>query len=307
MNIGQIKFFTSAVELKSFSRVAKEQGVTVQAVSKAIINLERELGGDLFVRESRGGVSPTVFGQAFYEKACKALYCFEDLSGFAKSYFASPDEVVRLGLSSVPFPNYERTCAGLGAFLSKRLGAKVSMTLMSGESGLHALHAGEIDGLVSLGTALQEGLDRLPVGTVLPGVIFAADHPLAANGVVTVEQAAAYPLATSKELKGFNEMFVAMFTRKGISPVLYDVEDEGDFVRYLSERALVPCVALRDFAGDESVVTVRPVRSDSGELIPVTIDTLKDFKSPQYLKFESMFKALKEQGGFRIGSYVPTR
>ena len=50
MNIGQIRFFVSAVELGSFSRVAKQQSVTVQAVSKAIIGLETQLGNELFSR-----------------------------------------------------------------------------------------------------------------------------------------------------------------------------------------------------------------------------------------------------------------
>ena len=58
MNINQIKYFVSVFDHGSLSAAAKEQCVTVQAVSKALADLERELQSDLFVRQSRG-VSPT--------------------------------------------------------------------------------------------------------------------------------------------------------------------------------------------------------------------------------------------------------
>lgn len=45
----------------SFSGAAREANVTVQAVSKAIGELEAELGEPLFVRRSKGAV-PTAFG-----------------------------------------------------------------------------------------------------------------------------------------------------------------------------------------------------------------------------------------------------
>lgn len=61
VNIKQIKYFMSAAQHDSLSAAAKEQYVTVQAVSKAIADLERELGSQLFIRESRG-VKLTTFG-----------------------------------------------------------------------------------------------------------------------------------------------------------------------------------------------------------------------------------------------------
>ena len=64
LNIKQIRYFAAVVEHGSLSAAAKGQYVTVQAVSKAIADLERELGQSLFVRESRG-VHPTPFGKAF--------------------------------------------------------------------------------------------------------------------------------------------------------------------------------------------------------------------------------------------------
>ena len=58
MNIKQVKYFVGAVDKGSLSAAAKDLYVTVQAISKAIANLETELGGDLLERGCRG-VKPT--------------------------------------------------------------------------------------------------------------------------------------------------------------------------------------------------------------------------------------------------------
>ena len=49
MNISQLEYLVSAIHLGSYSRAAKEQFVTPQAVSKAIRTLESELGLKLIV------------------------------------------------------------------------------------------------------------------------------------------------------------------------------------------------------------------------------------------------------------------
>mgnify|MGYP002271203767 FL=1 len=54
LNIKQVRYFVAVFQSGSLSAAAKEQYVTVQAVSKAIADLERELKNELFVRESRG-------------------------------------------------------------------------------------------------------------------------------------------------------------------------------------------------------------------------------------------------------------
>lgn len=82
MNIKQVRYFVAVFQSGSLSAAAKEQYVTVQAVSKAIADLERELKNELFVRESRG-VHPTLFGKAFYVKAEPVLRSFDELEAFA--------------------------------------------------------------------------------------------------------------------------------------------------------------------------------------------------------------------------------
>lgn len=105
MDIRQIRYFVHAVEGKSLSAAAKRQFVTVQAVSKAISELEHELGIQLLTRGNHG-VKPTAVGVAFYERARKTLTNFDELDDFTKHFPTSRDnEHMSIALCSPSFAN----------------------------------------------------------------------------------------------------------------------------------------------------------------------------------------------------------
>lgn len=62
MNIKQVRYVCAIMDLGSFSAAAAHEGVSVQAVSKAMAELESSLGGPLFERRS-AGVVPTALGR----------------------------------------------------------------------------------------------------------------------------------------------------------------------------------------------------------------------------------------------------
>lgn len=72
MNLSQIEYFAKAAEALSFSRAAEELYVTQQAVSKAVANLEEELGCRLFERAA-GGLVLTQDGQVARARAQAVL------------------------------------------------------------------------------------------------------------------------------------------------------------------------------------------------------------------------------------------
>ncbi|QOS67436.1 LysR family transcriptional regulator [Eggerthella guodeyinii] len=82
MNIKQIRYFASAVAHGSLTAAAKHEYVSVQAISKSLSDLERELGYSLFSRKSHG-IAPTAFGNAFLREATSVLKGFERLETFA--------------------------------------------------------------------------------------------------------------------------------------------------------------------------------------------------------------------------------
>ncbi len=72
MNYQSLLYFKTVAELQHYTRAANELFITQPALSKAIKNLEVELGCNLFQKDGRN-VSLTRYGTCFYEYVKRAL------------------------------------------------------------------------------------------------------------------------------------------------------------------------------------------------------------------------------------------
>ena len=75
--LGSIKAFTKVVEHGNFSEAGRELRLSRSAVSKYVIELERELGVQLLNRTTRS-VSPTDNGRAYYQRCLAILADLEE-------------------------------------------------------------------------------------------------------------------------------------------------------------------------------------------------------------------------------------
>ncbi len=102
MNIGQLEHVVEVIRFSSFALAAKARHASPQALSKAVSNLERELGVKLFERTGRS-VEATPFAREFEKKARHALLEFEQLRRFPAVFFAEASEgrSFRLAISDV--------------------------------------------------------------------------------------------------------------------------------------------------------------------------------------------------------------
>jgi LysR family transcriptional regulator, hydrogen peroxide-inducible genes activator len=60
----QIRYFLALCEERSFTRAARQCGISQPSLTNAIIRLEQELGGALF--ERKPAIAPTVLGHAVH-------------------------------------------------------------------------------------------------------------------------------------------------------------------------------------------------------------------------------------------------
>ncbi len=79
----QLALFVRTVESGSFSKAARESGLTQPSVSRAIAALERRLGVKLLVRTTRQ-VSATEAGEALLARARDALLAVDEAEGAAR-------------------------------------------------------------------------------------------------------------------------------------------------------------------------------------------------------------------------------
>lgn len=283
MNISQIRYFVAVFDAGSFSKAAKNQFITVQAVSKSVSDLEDELGAPLFERKSRG-VAPTAFGKAFYQKAAEVLKGFDDLLAVGGEQ-AQPAEgaVLRLGLCAPNFQNNEQVTARIEQFLQVHLGFPVQLGITTGHEGIDLLRKEKVDALVTIGPLETPHTDCVPVMTVAPGVSFSANHPLAGKKSVTIAELAPYPVCVSQEFDYFNNSILVTYAKRGLLSERQPILRMEEFRPFLEERhGYAFAVALPALADDRFNTVVRPIAAEDAVEIPICLVSLKIVKSPLY-------------------------
>ena len=90
-----IRAFTRVVQHGNFAAAARELRLSRSAVSKYVIELERELGAQLLVRTTRSA-SPTENGQAYYERCIAILADLEEADRAVASLQSEPRGLLRV-------------------------------------------------------------------------------------------------------------------------------------------------------------------------------------------------------------------
>ena len=275
MNIKQITYLTAVVEHGSLTAAAKDLYVTVQAVSKAIADLERELGRRLFVRESRG-MRPTPFCQEFGEKALGVIAGFDSLEAFARSYGERgglPDRL-RLALNTPAFPGNEVVRENTASFTRARLGIEVTYELATGEAGFEGLADGTYDAIVTVGAFRHGDVECFPVGTVPAGVMMGSRHPLAQKDVVSLEDLARYPMGLSSWFDDANDTIVEHYREQDVHLNFVELA-LADVVRFLSEGGIIFTTGIPALGRVDPSLTVRVLAPEDAVPVPICLVCLK--------------------------------
>ncbi|MEZ5307937.1 MAG: LysR family transcriptional regulator [Pyrinomonadaceae bacterium] len=96
MNVSQLKYTRAVAETLSFSRASEQCFVTQPGLSNAIGQLETELGGRLFERNTKS-VALTTFGERMLPYVVAVLDQLEELTGAAKEMSEASNRVLRIG------------------------------------------------------------------------------------------------------------------------------------------------------------------------------------------------------------------
>lgn len=268
MNIRQLQFFYRAACLGNFSATAREENVTVQAVSKSMHELEEELGGRLFEREGRG-VRLTPLGEALLEPARKAIESFESVGQLADAWGREPTprSDLRLALVTPPFSKHEFICGIVARLMTQSLGIKTSLSVRIGAEALTELLAGSLDALFTIGRLSAPGCTCVQIGTVTPGVFLGRRHPLRGKRQLSFADLAPYPVLWNDRIDGFNETVLVTCRRHGLSSPLKHVSTNEGVVDHLENHngyimgvnlkalSILPFAAMHDLDPAEAPAT----------------------------------------------------
>lgn len=98
--VAAMRAFVRAVELKSFSKVAAENGAKVSTISRHISGLETDLGAALFNRSTHG-LNLTEAGRTFHAHATQILAAIDQARAATSSLNSTPRGLLRINIPSV--------------------------------------------------------------------------------------------------------------------------------------------------------------------------------------------------------------
>jgi DNA-binding transcriptional LysR family regulator len=185
----QLRCFSAALELGSFTAAAEVLRVSQPAVAEQIRKLEQALDADLFVRAGRG-VVPTEAGRAFAEHATRSLRAVEDAADSVGELTALRTGTVAVGIFGEPSAwRMDELVAG---FLRRHPNVTVRLIGPNSSVVVNRVRRGELEAGVVLLPIDDEKLDVRPI--VRDEVLYVTADPERTRQRATIERLAATPL-----------------------------------------------------------------------------------------------------------------
>ena len=197
MELTQIRYFLALAQALHFTRAAEACNVTQPALTKAIQRLEDELGGPLLLRE-RSHTQLTPLGDAMLPLLQQVANGAEAARTGAALFHGGDVARLRLGLGTWVEPAtvtpliHEVRQYVPGLELTIRHGDAKTLNEWLLSSAIDVALTAEAD-------CLADRANRWPLFSDPVVVLLPQDHPLAANGGVTLEELGQHPLVGPPE------------------------------------------------------------------------------------------------------------
>lgn len=185
MEMQQVRYFLGVARTLNFTRAAEECNVTQPALTRAIKQLEDELGGELIRREGRNthltdlGNRMQPLLQQCYDSAVTAKTLATKIKkGEVPTLSLAVSRRLDLKLILAPLAEMHRSFSGLQLKLRRGTGAQIGMMLKNGEVDL------------AIGGSLGETWDRLEVWPMFSetfDLVVGADHALAMRNEIDLD------------------------------------------------------------------------------------------------------------------------
>lgn len=276
VNIRQLRYFHLVACTGNFSAAARLEDVSVQAVSKSIIELEDELGAPLF---ERGGKKAflTSLGEALIGPTREAIASFDAVERAAESFGKEGEKRsdLRLALVSPPFVKHTLICGLMSQLLSRMLGIRTTLELSLGANALADLKAGNIDAFLTIGTFDDPRCVSRPIGTVSAGAFIGRRHPLRPKKLLSLADLGPYPVLYNREIDDFNETVLMSCRAHGLASRMVEATTEEDVASLLEHDGYVLGVYLKalDIKPFANMYQIDPADMPP---VPICLLTLKE-------------------------------
>lgn len=226
MELRTLKIFTEVVRQGGFTQAAKTVFLTQSAVSKAVRQLEDELGTPLLDRHGHKSTM-TDAGQVVYQRALRILAEQDDLKTELSELQGLNKGVLRLGLPPIGsdalfaplFAIYRRLYPGIDIHLVEYGSKKLEDMVRNGEVDLGAT-------LLPVSNEFEwQNVQKEPIDVLLP-----AAHPLAAQPTIALRQLQPMPFILFDSAFALNPIILNACQAQGFTPTIAARSSQINFI-----------------------------------------------------------------------------
>ncbi len=186
MDIRQIEYFTEVAKQLSFTKAASVLHVSQPSISKAIQNLEAELGVPLFYRSSKQ-LELTDAGQAVLINAQHVLAAFKNLRSELTDLMDLKKGEIRIGIP--PIVGVEFFSKLISQYKERYPYIEIILTEVGIKKIRQGVEAGELDiGLICNLSVRNDNLESIGILKDPLKLIVHRDHPLASESFVELSR-----------------------------------------------------------------------------------------------------------------------
>ena len=226
MDLRALRAFVEVVRQGGFTRAARTVFITQSAVSKAVRQIEDEIGAALLDR-AVPGIRLTAAGEVVLRRAQAMLAERDDLLAELAELRGLQRGVLRLGLPAIGssllfapvFADYRRRHPGIDIRLVEQGSKRLEELVL----------AGDIELAASL-LPVPDVFDWQVVQRERVELLVAAEHPLARRAQVALAELAGQPLILFGEGFALNPLVVDACRRAGFEPTVATRSSQVDFV-----------------------------------------------------------------------------
>ncbi|MEO0819833.1 MAG: LysR family transcriptional regulator [Pseudomonadota bacterium] len=254
VTISQLRILEAVARTRSFSKAAKELGITQPSVSTQLRALEKQSRAQLLVRNGHD-IRPSRLARMALPKVRALVSLAEEVEGLLRE-----QEALGSGLLRVGYSTYQYAMPTISRFMARYPGIKIEARSMASLDLLDLLDRGEIDAAFVTAQEAPEGLCSAKLFTCDIVLMLPADHALAGRGEADWHEIEALPLIRRERTSSTRILFDRAAARAGVK--LSTVLDLGSWgsLRAAVEAGIGGCVALRGEVEPNDRVSVLTIR-----------------------------------------------
>ena len=222
MELKKLNYFVTIVDQMSFSKAAEKLHISQPSLSKAMKNMESELGFQLIERNTRN-ISLTEAGEVLYDRALHLLLEMEIVN-------KEMQEVKLVGKGEIRLGMIESVKHWIPKVLSQynKKFPEVNITLtevLSGNDVKTSLRRYETHAIITNQLVKEIDIETIPLYNEKLVLVLHESHPLVASEVISLKQLESEPFIMSA--KGFQtrEDILQAFKSEGATPtVKFEIE-----------------------------------------------------------------------------------